>query len=29
MGYNELRIALEDLLGALDSAHASPPPNIT
>jgi len=28
MGYNELRVALEDLLAALDSSHPDPPPNI-
>lgn len=27
MGYNELRVALEDLLAALDSSHPGPPPN--
>jgi calcineurin-like phosphoesterase family protein len=29
MGYNELRVALEELLGALDSSHPDVPPNIT
>jgi hypothetical protein len=28
MGYNELRIALEELLGALDSSHPDSPTNI-
>ena len=26
MGYNELRVALEELLGAFDSAHPDSPP---
>ncbi|QTV80468.1 hypothetical protein [Microbacterium sp. NIBRBAC000506063] len=29
MGYNELRVVLEELLGALDSSHPDSPPNIT